>query len=88
MKHEVRQLKFVANDLDSGNICPACPTRDAKVYALHNILKHFPSLLFVRTGGGNHIPWMVYLVFLERNRQEKVIDHLYMVIFSSRISAE
>ena len=31
MKHEVRQLKFVANDLDSGNICPACPTRDAKV---------------------------------------------------------
>ena len=31
MKHEVRQLKFVANDLDSGNVCPACPTRDAKV---------------------------------------------------------
>ena len=62
MKHVVRQLKFVANDLDSGNICPACPTRDAKVYALHYILKYFPSLLFVRTRGGNHIfhGWFIW----------------------------
>lgn len=25
MKHELRNLSFISDELDNGNICPACP---------------------------------------------------------------
>jgi len=41
-KHDLRHLHFLSNDLDNGNVCPACP----KVVHSHTHVSSFDQIFF------------------------------------------